>query len=36
MENIQIHALGLLDGFDEHISVQLLLLHNNQFHDQGP
>ena len=36
IENIQILALALLDGFDELISAQLLLLHSNQFLDQGP
>ena len=35
-ENILILALRVLDEFDKHIPAQLLLLHNNQYHDWSP
>jgi len=35
-ENIKILALKLLDRFDEHISAQLILLHNNKDRGGGP
>ena len=35
-ENVKILALRLLDGFDKHISAQLLLLHYNRERSEGP
>ena len=35
-ENIKMLALRLLDGFDEHISAQILLLHSNRCSSGGP